>query len=170
MDISLRYRRTVIGPLRCCPRKTSTSSRAPAIARSCSKMAGSPPPARPRRFWADISPLRRRYSDSRSGLPKPLIPYIDPPSLGPRGGVVTRRSAKPFTRVRVPTWPPSQAHDIIAQIRFSAFCARPAGGHCRSRPPRVCTGFAGNPRFSCLAQSSHWLGDAFPTNRELEST
>src|SRR3954454_22918475 len=51
---------------------------------------------------------------AESGLPKPVIPYIAPPSLGPRGGVVTRRSAKPFTRVRVPTWPPSQPPDISA--------------------------------------------------------
>ena len=39
-------------------------------------------------------------------LPIAPRPYKRPP-LGPRGGVVTQRSAKPFTPVQFRTWPPS---------------------------------------------------------------
>src|SRR3954464_8385028 len=81
---------------------------------------------------------------AESGLPKPLIPYIAPPSLRPRGGVVTRRSAKPFTRVRVPTWPPLQAlisHFIIDRL---CRCRTPCGVRFARCGHRVCPGLAGN--------------------------
>lgn len=52
----------------------------------------------------------------RRRLPKRLIPYIAPPSQGPRGGVVTQRSAKPFTPVQFWSWPPFQLIEI-----FTAF-------------------------------------------------
>src|SRR5947209_14393260 len=72
---------------------------------------------------------------AESGLPKPLIPYIAPPSLGPRGGVVTRRSAKPFTRVRVPTWPPSQTSDAHHKFEVGAGSAHPVSAAGRARSP-----------------------------------
>src|SRR5689334_16413305 len=47
-----------------------------------------------------------RGSSVWEGLPNPLIADIDPARVGPRGGVVTQRSAKPFTPVQFWSWPP----------------------------------------------------------------
>ena len=88
-----------------------------------------------------------RRRNARSGLPKPLIPYIAPPSLGPRGGVVTRRSAKPFTRVRFPTWPPSQPLIFHHKVRFGAGSADRTDASLPGRAHRVCPGLGGHQRF-----------------------
>src|ERR1700742_837614 len=67
-----------------------------------------------------------RACNARQWLLKPLIDCIDPPT-GPRGGVVTQRSAKPFTPVQFWSWPPmnSSTYDPagLAKIRIGS-CAR----------------------------------------------
>ena len=57
------------------------------------------------------------------------------------------RTAKPFTRVRVPTWPPLQAlisHFIIDRL---CRCRTSCGVRFARCGHRVCPGLAGNPRF-----------------------
>src|SRR5437899_1792131 len=45
--------------------------------------------------------------------------------MGPRGGVVTQRSAKPFTPVQFWSWPPLQPSDISIKY-FVSICSRRA--------------------------------------------
>ena len=49
---------------------------------------------------------RRKKRPDRLRLPIGQRPYKNQP-MGPRGGVVTRRSAKPFTPVQFRAWPPA---------------------------------------------------------------
>lgn len=62
--------------------------------------------------------------------------------MGPRGGVVTQRSAKPCTPVQFWSWPPLQTSDLSAQFDFGASSADAARAPSAEMPRRLPTGFA----------------------------
>lgn len=59
-----------------------------------------------------------------AALPKPLWVCINPPASGPRGGVVTQRSAKPCTPVQFWSWPPLISSMACSQPMRSRISSR----------------------------------------------